>query len=219
MVKDPKFTVVVADAEPVARLGLCCLINQQKYLRVCAEAESVRAARELCERHQPSILLLDAAMTDGFTLVKDLPRWSAKTRVVVFTGLAEPVAVQRALKAGAYGYVTRGDATAAVLAVIEAACEGRRQIGPQVQRLLLETMASGTVEMHANDVQMLSDRELEVFRRIGRGLGTREIADELKLSVKTVESHRQRIKVKLNLATGVELQRRAVLFASQDVLS
>ncbi len=207
-----KADVLIADAEPVARCGLVHLIDSHPKLRVCAEAETLDRTRELCARHRPAVLVLDPAMGDGFTLIKDLPRWSSRTRVVVFTGMHDALAVQRAFKAGACAFVTRCDPISALMTAIIGALTGERHVGPQVEHLLLENLASGTVELHGNEVSALSNRELQIFRLLGSGLGTRAVATELRLSIKTIETHRQRIKEKLQLANGTELQRRAVLF-------
>jgi DNA-binding NarL/FixJ family response regulator len=112
--------------------------------------------------------------------------------------------VQRALQAGACGYVTRRDPVAAL--------SGEQYVGPLVERTLPKNLSSGAVEMRGSEVSALSNRELQVFRLIGRGLPTREVAEELSVSVKTIETHRQRIKEKLHVTSGAELQRRAVLF-------
>lgn len=207
-----KADVLIADAEPVARTGLLHLINSHPKFRVCAEAATLDRTREMCIRHQPAVLVLDPAMGDGFTLIKDLPKWSRGTRVVVFTRMNDALAVQRAFKAGACAFVTRCDPISALMTAIIGALTGERHVGPQVEHLLLENLASGTVELHGNEVSALSNRELQIFRLLGSGLGTRAVATELRISVKTIETHRQRIKEKLQLANGTELQRRAVLF-------
>ncbi len=207
--------MLIADAEPVTRCGLVHLINSHPLLRVCAEADSVAQARQMCSRHKPALLVLDAAMSDGFTLIKDLPRWSRRTRVVVFTGLRDALAVQRAFKAGACAFLTRHDPIPALMHALAGALTGERHVGPCVEHLLLENLACGTVKMAGDDMASLSDRELQVFRLLGSGLGTRGVAEELSVSVKTVESHRQRIKEKLKVASAAELQRRAVLFQSR----
>ena len=207
-----KADVLVVDAEPVTRTGLIHLINSHPKLRVCAEAETLAGARELCQRYKPAVLVLDPGIGDGFALIKDLQRWSRKTRVVVFTGMNDALAVQQAFKAGACAFVTRRDPISALMNALVGALNGERHVGPQVEHLLLENLASGAVELHGNDVASLSDRELQIFRLLGSGLGTRAVAEELRLSIKTIETHRQRIKEKLQLTSGTELQRRAVLF-------
>jgi DNA-binding NarL/FixJ family response regulator len=206
-----KADVLVTDAEPLARTGLVHLINSHPRMRVCAEAETLARARELCSQHRPHVVVIDPVMGDGCTFIKDLPRWSSGTRAVVVTRLHDAQSVQRAFKAGACGYVTRRDPVAAVIAALLAAIEGRRFAGPEIEVLLLDNLACGAIELQDQEVARLSDRELEVFRLIGRGLGTRAVATELHLSMKTVETHRERIRRKLQIETSGELQRRAVL--------
>ena len=207
-----KMNVLIVDAQPVARFGLIHLLNAHGRFRVCGEAESAPAARELCARHRPDLAVLDLALGDGFALLKEFPRWAPGIRVVAFTALDDALSVQRALQAGAHGYVTRLDPAAELLTAIECALDGQRHVGPRVAHLLLDRLACGSVEMRGSAEAALSDRELQIFRAIGRGLGTRAVAEELKVSVKTVETHRQRIKEKLRLKDGTDLQRRAVLF-------
>ena len=207
-----KANVLVVDAQPVMRHGLVDLINSHRKLRVCAEAEAAPAARELCARHRPELAVLDLGLSDGFALLKDFQRWAPGIRIVAFTALDDALSVQRALQAGAQGYVTRLDPAAELLTALEHALDGHRHVGPRVAHLLLDRLACGSVEMRGNAEAALSDRELQVFHAIGRGMGTRAIAEDLRVSVKTVETHRQRIKEKLHLRDGCDLQKRAVLF-------
>lgn len=154
---------------------------------------------------------MDPAQGDGFALMRELPRWSAQTRVVVLTRLADAASVQRAFQAGARGFVTRCDPASWLLDAVLGALRGELVMGPRAQRTLLGELARGSVRLEDGELARLSHRELDVFRKIGAGHGTRVIAEELHVSVKTVETHRHRIKEKLGLASGAELMRRAVL--------
>lgn len=207
-----KSTVLIADAEAVARCGLVHLVNSHKELRVCGEADGLPGARELCTRLKPDIVVVDPAMGDGFAFIRDVRRWSVRAQVVAVTGLEDALSVQRAFQAGVCGYVTRRDPVAAVMAAIVGAVRGERHVGPRVEHVLLEQLAHGGVEMSGVAEAVLSNRELEIFHLIGRGLGTRAVAEELRVTVKTVETHRQRIKEKLGIASGTDLARRAALF-------
>ncbi len=115
--------------------------------------------------------------------------------------------------------MTRRDPVSALMAAVLGALDGERHVGPQVEHLLLENLASGAVELRGDELESLSNRELQVFRLLGRGLGTRAVAEELSLSVKTVETHRQRIKEKLHVQNASELHRRAVLSQTGRVIS
>ena len=209
-----KASVLLVDAEPVMRCGLLHLINSHAALQVCSEAETLPAARAACEKWKPELVVLDVAMGggEGFALVKELPRWNAALRVVAFTGLEDAASVQRALRAGAYGYVTRRDPVAALLVAIVAALAGERHLGPRVEHVLLETLACGAVRMDGDELAALSERERQVFALLGGGLKAGAVAVEMRLSVKTVETHQKRIKEKLHLRDGAELQRRATIF-------
>jgi DNA-binding NarL/FixJ family response regulator len=209
-----KSNVLIVDAEPVARCGLSHIINSHPNLQICAEADSLPAARSACERWKPDVVVLDVALGggEGFALAKELPKWNASLRVVAFTALEDTASVQRALRAGVCGYVTRRDPITALLGAIIGALSGERRVGPRVERVLLETLAMGKVQMENDDMTLLSEREGQVYRLIGKGLRTSAVANELRLSIKTVETHRQRIKEKLHLRNGIELLHRATIF-------
>lgn len=191
MAAPQKANVVVADAEPVARLGLIHLINSHARLQVCAEAETVAEAREVCAKWQPDLLVLDPGLSagEGFALIKDLPRWDADARVVAFTSLDDAISIQRAFKAGARAYVTRRDPIETLIAALNGALDGFRYVGPRLQSMLLEHLACGSVELRGPMEAVLSNRELQVYRMLGEGRSTRVVAVELHLSVKTVETH------------------------------
>lgn len=219
MARSRKARVLVADAEAVARFGLVQLINSHVSLMVCAEAETLGAARDLVVKHQPEIVVFDPAMGDGVGFIKDLPQWCSHTRLVAFTALGDAHSIQRAFKAGVCGYVTRRDSVVALMTTVVGALEGKRRVSPRVESALLDEMSRGNVEVAGGHESVLSNRELQVFRLLGQGMGTRDIARELSISVKTIETHRQRIREKLRLANGSELRTRAVLsfgdFAAQ----
>lgn len=214
-----KSSVLVADAEPLARRGLVNLLKESGKLEVCAEAECIGMARDLCVLHRPAVLVIDPAQDDGFALIKELRHGSEGTRVVVLTALEDAASMQRAFRMGALGYLSRRDPVAAVLSTILSVLVGERHLGPRAQRVLLGELARGSVQMEQDELARLSHRERDVFRKIGAGQPTRLIAEELHLSVKTVETHRQRIKEKLGLASGSELLRRAVLFGGEGRLA
>lgn len=211
----PKAGVLIADPEPLTRRGLAQLIEPHPLLRICAEAESVPVARELCVQHCPDLLLIDAAMGDGLGFIRELPRWCERTRTVVFTSRTDAWSVQRAFQAGACGYVARRDPVEALLGALVGALKGDRHVGPLVERVLIDELAAGGIELHGHAEGGLSHRELEIFELMGRGLGTRAIAAELRVSVKTVETHRQRMKQKLGVTSGAELQQQAAVFAER----
>ena len=209
-----KASVLIVDAEPVMRCGLLHLINSHEALHVCAEAGTLPAARAACERWKPDVVVLDVAMGggEGFALARELPHWSPKVAVVAFTALEDAASVQRALRAGVCGFVTRVDPVGALLEAVVGALAGLRHIGPRVEHVLLETLALSPVSVATDGLAGLSERERQVFALLGRGLKAGAVAVELRLSVKTVETHQKHIKEKLRLRDGTDLQRRATIF-------
>ena len=171
-------------------------------------------ARELASRLKPEVVVLDPALGDGLHFIKDLARLKARPQVVAFTALEDALSVQRAFQAGVCGYVARRDPVADLIAAIVAAVDGRRHVGQRIERVLLERLSCGAVQLTGDETGVLSQRERQVFRMLGAGRSGRAIAVELGVSVKTIETHRQRIKEKLRLKDGAELNRRAVLAAN-----
>lgn len=207
-----KSTVLVFEQEPITRAGLVHHIQTHERLCVCATAAAQAEARTLCAEWRPALVVMDCLAPGGLGLMKELPRWSPGVQVVCFTQAEDTLSVQRVLRAGARGYVTRCDSAEALLQTLLGVLAGERQVGPRVSEALLKTLACGGVEVRNSEAAALSNRELEVYRLVGQGLGTRSVAEQLHLSVKTVETHRERIKEKLHLSNGADLQRRAILF-------
>lgn len=212
-----KASVLIVDAEAVARFGLAQLVNSHAAFRCAGEAESVLIAREMALRLQPEVVVFDPALGDASYLIQELLRAKAPSRMVAFTSMEDAASVQRAFRAGVSGYVTRRDPIAAVMDAILAAVEGKRHVGPRVEHILLELLACGSVQMSGDETAALSARERQIYELLGAGKTARIIASDLGVSVKTVETHRQRIKTKLRLSTGAELSRRAFLSAQRSL--
>ncbi len=213
MKNSPRMDVLVIDPEPVARFGLVTLLKSHANLRVVGEAETTRTGRELCAKLKPHVVVIDPAMDggDGFVLLKDMPRWAAGAHVVAFSQTEDASWVQRVFSAGACGYVTRRDPVPALIDAVLGAASGERHVSPRIAKVLLDRLAKGDVSFSAADEPRLSAREWQIYRMVGEGRLPREMAETLGVSVKTVESHQQRIKIKLGLSSGAELRRRATL--------
>ncbi|MCW0216958.1 MAG: response regulator transcription factor [Prosthecobacter sp.] len=216
MANPGKIRVLIVDAEPASRLGLIQVIKEKPSLCVCGDVDSLSDARRWCEQGEPDLVLVDLAMGDGFTFIKELHRWHVGARVVVFTALEDVLTVQRAFQAGASAYVTRRDPLSSLVVALERAVRGERHIGPRVEHMMLNTLACGDMELRGNLESGLSNREREVLRLLGSGLSTREMAQELGVSVKTVETHCHRIKEKLKLKSVGALRRHAALSAAAE---
>jgi DNA-binding NarL/FixJ family response regulator len=194
------------------------LINQEPDLHVSSEAASAREALEMLEKEMPDIAIVDISLDDrsGIELIKDLRARNESLPVLVLSMHDEALYAERALRAGAKGYIMKQEATEKVMTAIRKALEGQIYVSERMAARLLDQFVSARPGEEESPLGRLSDRELEIFSMIGRGLGTREIANKLFLSIKTVEAHREHIKEKLKLRSGTELMRMAVQHALES---
>src|SRR5262249_22383322 len=207
MIPPKKLSVLIVHHAPVTRFGLTTLLKSNRGFKVVGETSSVPIARCLFTEMQPDLVILSLTLQhgDGISLLRDFRKMNRAARMLVLTTREDPLSVQRAFRAGACGYVVTQDETREVLHALERIVAGELYTSATVVRRLLQMLAGGLVETPRDPCARLSDRELQVFRLIGSGLGTSRVAKELHLSVKTIETHRQRIKQKLGLIKGMEL--------------
>ena len=215
-----KTRVLLIDDHPILRQGLANVLNQQAHLTVCGEATEPNEALALAERLQPDLALVDLSLRggDGIELLKDLRVRQPRMLTLVLSMHDEALYAERALRAGARGYVMKQEKLDRLLLAISRVLSGTIYVSDQVAahavaRLAVGGAAEAAPQTSDTYVSRLTDRELQVFRLIGRGLGTRLIAETLHLSRKTIESHREHIKTKLNLRDGSELIQRAIQWA------
>jgi DNA-binding NarL/FixJ family response regulator len=206
-----KLSVLVVHHAPVTRFGLTTLLKSNHGFKVVGETSSAPVARRLFSEIQPDLVVLGLTLQhgDGVSLLRDFRKIHPTARTLVLTTREDPLSVQRAFRAGACGYVVAQDETSEVLHGLEQIAAGEFYASATVARALVQMLARGSVETPRDRCAQLSDRELEVFRLIGSGLGTSHVAKELQLSVKTIETHRLHIRQKLGLTKGVELSRQA----------
>ncbi len=207
----PVKRVLLVDDHPIVRRGLRRLIDCEPEIEVCGEAETVRDARQAIRELNPDAVVVDISLRDGdgMELVTDLHAHHPKLPVLVLSMHDEAIYAERLLSAGARGYIMKQAAGAEFISALRRVLGGGVWVSEAVGTRMLERVTA-VEERAADPIERLSNRELQVLRMIGRGLSTREVADRLNLSVKTVESHRQRIKLKLGLSTSAQL----VQFAS-----
>ncbi len=208
--------VFIVDDHQLLRRGLSDVINREPDLLVAGEADSMAAAlRDVCLA-APDVAIIDISLKDGngLDLVKQIKAMDNAIRMLVLSMHDEMIYAERAMRAGALGYVNKQASAETILTAVRRVHSGHVFVSGKVSERLLERMA-GKRGMERSSVETLSDRELAVFEMIGQGLGTRQIAKTLYLSVKTVESHRERIKTKLKLTCGTELTRSAVEWVLQ----
>ncbi|HEY8503107.1 MAG TPA: response regulator transcription factor [Gemmataceae bacterium] len=206
----PPARVFVVDDHPVVREGLAAQIAAQPDLELCGQAEGVADALARVKELRPDVAVIDISLKDGngIDLIKRLRAREDPVRVVVWSMYPENLYAERALRAGAAGYVHKGRATREILEAIRSVLAGQVYLSPDVSAQLLARMVGGGPGGRS-PVEALSDRELETFGLLGRGLTTEQIAERMHLSPKTVETYRLRIKEKLGVRTVPELIRLA----------
>jgi len=207
-----KKRVLIVDDHPLMRQGLGLLINQQLDLHVCGEAEEAQGALLVIAQQRPDILILDISLSgpDGLEVLKSIRASEPSLPVLVLSMHDEAIYAERALRAGANGYIMKQEASEKVLVALRRILGGEIYLSDRMSNKMLQQFIGVGVATIQSRMASLSDRELEVFRLIGDGRATREIADQLHLSIKTVETYQAHIKEKLALRSGRELIQHAV---------
>jgi len=204
--------IMIVDDHPIVRHGLRRLIEAETDLEVCGEAETAREAKSMIRELQPDAVIVDISLAqgDGLELVKDTRAHYPKLPLLVLSMHDEMIYAERMLSAGANGYIMKQAASTQFLVGLRRVLEGGIYVSETVGSSMIEKFAAGSAYAPSNPVDTLSNRELQVLHMIGRGLSTGQTAAALNLSVKTIESHRQRIKRKLSLTTSAQLMQYAV---------
>ena len=210
--------ILVDDDHPIVRQGLALLINREPDLMVCGEAADAQSGTQAIVSLRPDLVILDISLRgpDGLELLKHMLTRNADLPVLVLSLHDETTYAERVLRAGANGYIMKQEATDRVLTAIRCILEGQVYVPDRVASRLLRQYAQTSTVTGRSPLAALSDRELEVFRLIGKGRSTRQIAEILHLSVKTVESYQAHIKEKLALGNARELQYYAIEWAVRE---
>jgi DNA-binding NarL/FixJ family response regulator len=210
--------ILVVDDHPLMRDAFRDLLEEERDLEIVGESESISKAVQLLEERKPDLLLVDISLEDGngLELIKQARALLPEILIVVVSMHDERLYAERALRAGASGYVSKHEPADVILEGIRQVLSGHIFVSDRMQDRLLRRLQEGGEEVDQSAVESLSDRELEVFEMIGQGLATREIAAKLNLSVKTVDTHRHRIKEKLNIGSGSQLVRHAVRWSLEN---
>ncbi|MGA3267437.1 MAG: response regulator transcription factor [Verrucomicrobiota bacterium] len=209
--KSDRKRIFIVDDHPMMRHGLAQLIDSEPDLTVCAEADSAGQALDAVARQKFDLVLLDISLPDknGLELIKDLQVLKPGLPVLVVSMHDELLYAERVLRAGGRGYIMKQEGGRKFLQAIRQVLDGQVYVSDKMSARILENI-SGRRRDLASPVQRLSDREFEVFQLIGQGKGTRDIAQSLRLSVKTIAVHRVNIKRKLNLKTANDLVSHAI---------
>ncbi|MDB6157357.1 MAG: two component transcriptional regulator, LuxR family [Gammaproteobacteria bacterium] len=205
-----RVTVAIVDDHPLVREGLAARISAQPDMEVCGEAADIESALELIVTKRPSVAIVDIALRNGhgIDLIKRIVAAGVNTRMLVVSAYDESFFAERALRAGALGYINKQELQGQVVEALRTVLRGERYLSAAMaQRLIAQAIGSRVAH---GGTETMTDRELQIFQLIGRGKSTREIAQELNVSVHTIDSHREHIRAKLDLHNGTELIQRAV---------
>jgi DNA-binding NarL/FixJ family response regulator len=207
--------ILIVDDHPVVRQGLSQFIDRTPGLKVCGEAGDARAALEMIAQTGPDVVIADLSLEgmSGLDLIEEMKARHPKLPILVLSMHDETLYAERALRAGARGYVMKDKPIDEVLTAIRRVLKGEIHLSERMSGRLLQKMVGSAPDATGSLVGVLTNRELQIFELIGQGFGTRNIAAKLHLSVKTIDTHRENIKRKLNLGDSVELHQHAFLWA------
>ena len=210
--------VLIVDDHPLVRDGLAKVINQQADLTVCGEAADAPGGLAALAKCRPDVAIVDLSLDEGngLDLIKDIHARQSRLPILVLSMHHENLYAERAVRAGARGYVMKREPVAKVIDALHKVLAGHMALSEEMVSRMLGTSGAGAGAPPASPAALLSDRELEVFRLLGEGLGTRQIAARLHVAASTVETHRANIKQKLNLRTATELITAAARFQSEE---
>ncbi len=215
----PAKRLLIVDDHPMMRNGLAQLIDSEGDLKVLAQADNARQAIEIVSKQKFDLALLDISLPDknGLELMKDLRALQPDLPILIVSMHDELVYAERVLRGGGRGYIMKQEGGEKFIRAIRQVLAGQIYVSEKMSSRILEIFSGRKSQTESSPVGKLTDREFEVFQLIGQGVSTREIAEQLHLSVKTVEVHRANIKEKLALKTAIELVRYAVRWVDSQV--
>jgi len=203
---------LIVDDHPMMREGLAQLLDHESDLQACGQADSAGQALNAVNAAAPDLVLLDISLPDrnGLELIKDLHTLHPHLPILVVSMHDEAIYAERVLRAGGRGYIMKQEGGRKLMQAVRQVLSGQVYVSEKMSARILEMFSGRRAESEQSPVERLSDREFEVFQLVGQGEGTRQIAQRLRLSVKTVEVHRANIRKKLELASGTEVVRYAI---------
>jgi DNA-binding NarL/FixJ family response regulator len=204
--------VLLVEDHPITRLGLKAVIDQQLDLCVVAETDNAPHALQLVTEKHPHAAVVDISLktTNGIELTKNLVAAAPDLAILVVSMHDENIYAERALRAGARGYLMKQEASEKIVPAIRTVLNGELYLSEKTRENMLHRLVNKRKDTEVFPIDTLSDREMEVFQLIGQGFSTRQIAEKLHLSSKTIDSYREHLKLKLNLSSGAELVRHAI---------
>jgi DNA-binding NarL/FixJ family response regulator len=213
-----KHRLLIVDDHPLFREGLRQIIERDPELTVCGEASSAAEALEAIPQIKPDLVLVDISLggTSGIDLLKAIRNEYEELPVLVVSMHEESLYAERALRAGAMGYIMKHEPGKTVKAAIHKLLGGEMYLSEKMSSAVISKFMRGQGDRPASPIELLSDRELEVFRMLGQGKGTRQIAQDLDITIATVNSFRNRIKEKLHLKTATEVMLHAIQWSREE---
>lgn len=210
-------TILIVDDHPMVRDGLTMRISTQSDLRVCGEAATEEEALAKVQSHNPDLLIIDLSLKSGHGLevIKQVKSHHPQVKMLVMSAFEESLYAERALRAGALGYLNKQESNEKVLEAIRTVLRGEWFVSPEITQRLVQQALGNPVEKKS-PIERLTDRELDIFRMIGQGLTTSEIASQLFISTHTIDTHRENIKRKLSVKNAGELTRTAVQWVLEN---
>ena len=210
--------ILIVDDHPIVRDGLTAALSRQPDLQVCGEAATVAEAMTLVAAQEPDLAIIDLSLSggSGLDLIKRIKTSHAATKMLVLSMSDESLYAERVLRAGAMGFLHKQEAREKLLDAIHHVLDGKIFVSQAINERLLQQVMLGNPPLQQSPIAALTDRELEVFELLGQGLGSSEIAQRLHLGIKTIETHRQRIKGKLHLKSGLDLVRHATQWVLEN---
>ncbi|HMP90617.1 MAG TPA: response regulator transcription factor [Kiritimatiellia bacterium] len=207
-----KHSILIVDDHPLVRKGIRSLLEQEADFDVAGEASSRAEVLDILRKKVPGLILLDISLqgSDGIEVTKAIRCEFEKVPILIVSMHDEALYAERALRAGANGYIMKQEVAENVIKAIRQVLGGKIYVSDNMRQKVLRDLTQPSSDIKSSPIERLSDRELEVFRLIGEGRGTREIAESLHLSIKTIETYRAHIKEKLSIKSAAELARAAV---------
>ena len=210
--------ILIVDDHPLVREGLIGLLSTQSDFVICGEAAGVTDARRIVAEQKPDVAIIDLTLTDGtgIDLIKEFKARYQGLKLLVLSMHDESMFAERALRAGALGYVSKQEASRTIVQAVRTVLSGKLYLSPNMTELVVQRAFVTGNDLSRPPVDRLTEREREVFELIGQGLSSRQIAVKLEVSPKTIETHREHIKEKLELTTSTELTKYAVQWAMEN---
>ncbi len=212
------YKILVIDDHPIFRDGLKLLINNETNLKVCGEAPDCHSALPMISATKPDIITLDLSLTDGsgLGLIKQIRAKDKQVKILVASMHDEKLYAERCIRTGANGYINKEEAASSIIEAIREVLDGEYYLSRKMTKFITQRKLQNSNEAEGSPEQILSNREIEVFIMIGKGLSTQKIAKELHLSSKTIDTHKEHIKKKLGIQDSAMLVQQAVAWVMSE---